>query len=435
MAYMIMKLRPILLILIPFLFILTLHPSLAEEGKPEVLVITLEGTINPVASEYIESNVEKANEEGYEALIIELDTPGGLDTSMRSIIKAMNGSEAPVVVFVSPPGARAASAGAFITIAAHVAAMAPQTNIGAAHPVGVGTKMDKTTAEKAVNDAAAYIKSLAERRGRNVRWAEDAVRKSISATSKEALEKNVIDLVTNNVNTLLQDLDGRKVETIAGERVMKTAGATVIREKMGFRHRVLDFISDPNVAYMLMILGFYGLFFEMTNPGSIFPGVVGGICLILAFYAFQTLPVNYAGLLLILLALVLFALETQVTSFGALTIGGIISMTIGSIMLFERAGPFLKLSFYILVPAVLLTAAFFTIVLGLALKAYRRKPTTGGEGLVGEEGAASSDITPDGGKVYLHGEIWSAYSDEKIAKGEKITVLSVKGLKVKVKKK
>jgi membrane-bound serine protease (ClpP class) len=430
-----MKIRPILLILISFFLILTFSPSPAEEPGREVLVITLAGTINPVAAEFIETNVKGANETGYEALIIELDTPGGLDTSMRSIIKAMNGSDVPVVVFVSPSGARAASAGAFITIAAHVAAMAPQTNIGAAHPVGVGSKMDKEMAAKATNDAAAYIKSLAENRGRNVKWAEDAVRKSISATASEALEKNVIDLVTPNMNSLLEEIDGRTVQTVTGERVLRTRGATVVREQMGLRHKILDFISDPNVAYILMILGFYGLFFEMTNPGAIFPGVVGGICLILAFYAFQTLPVNYAGLLLILLALILFALETQITSYGALAIGGIVAMTIGSIMLFEHAGPLFKLSLYVLLPAVLVTAGFFTVVLGLAIKAYKRKPTTGGEGLVGENGMASTDITSEGGQAYLHGEIWSAYSEEPIAKGEKVTVESINGLRVKVRKK
>jgi membrane-bound serine protease (ClpP class) len=418
-----------------FLFMLLSIPVRAEEKRADVMAITVEGVINPVAAEFIEKYIKIANKEGYEALVIELDTPGGLDTSMRKIIKEISGSGVPVIVFVSPNGARAASAGAFITIAAHVAAMAPQTNIGAAHPVGVGTKMDKTVADKATNDAAAYMKSLAEKRGRNTVWAEAAVRKSISATAEEALRENVIDLVSNDMNALLKDLDGRTVQTISGERVLRTEGATVIREEMGVRHRVLDFISNPNVAYMLMLLGFYGLFFEMTNPGAVFPGVVGGISLILAFYAFQTLPVNYAGMLLILLAIVLFALEAQVPSYGALAIGGIIAMTIGSIMLFERAGPFLKLSIFIVFPAVLMTAGFVTLTLGLAIKAYRRKPMTGEEGLLGEEGVASTEITSEGGMASLHGETWSAFSDGPIAKGEKITVESVNGLKVKVRKK
>ncbi|NIQ95187.1 MAG: nodulation protein NfeD, partial [Desulfuromonadales bacterium] len=254
-------------------------------------------------------------------MVIELDTPGGLMDSMREIIKAMIGSDVPVVVYVSPGGARAASAGAFITIAAHVAAMAPQTNIGAAHPVaGGGQEMDETMTEKVTNDAVAYIRSLAEKRGRNADWAEDAVRKSISSTEQEALEQNVIDLVSPNLETLLQDIDGRTVETSIGEQTLQTAGASVERREMGLRHRILDVISNPNVAYILMMLGMLGLFFELSNPGSIFPGVIGG-CIILAFYAFQTLPVNYAGLLLILLGIILFILEINVTSFGMLAVG------------------------------------------------------------------------------------------------------------------
>lgn len=406
----------------------------AKEDTRDVMVVTVEGVINPVSSEFINTTLDRANEMKVEAFIIELDTPGGLDTSMRSIIKAMLASEAPVIVFVSPSGARAASAGTFITIAAHIAAMAPQTNIGAAHPVAVGEKMGKAIAEKATNDAAAYIKSLAEERGRNAEWAENAVRKSISASEGDALRENVIDLVSRDINTLLQDIDGKEVETAGGKRVIHTAGANVIREDMGLRLRILDLISNPNVAYILMLLGFYGIFFELTNPGAIFPGVTGGICLILAFYAFQTLPVNYAGLLLIILAIVLFVLEAQIASHGALTIGGIISMVIGSIMLFETAGPFLKLSLYIVLPAVMITTAFFTLTLGLAFKAYRRKPVTGREGLIGLEGKATTDITKDEGMVLVHGELWSAYSDEPIANGEKITVEEVSGLKVKVRK-
>jgi membrane-bound serine protease (ClpP class) len=276
-------------------------------------------------------------------------------------------------------------------------------------------------AEKAVNDAAAYIKSLAEKRGRNAAWAEDAVRKSVSATEQEALKNNIIDLVTQDVNSLLTELDGREVQTVAGELVLHTAGANVVREQMGLRHQILDLISNPNVAYILMLLGFYGLFFELTNPGAIFPGVLGGICLILAFYAFQTLPVNYAGLLLIILAVVLFVLEAQIVSHGVLTIGGIIAMVIGSIMLFET-GPFVTLSLYIIIPAVVITTLFFTLTLGLAFKAFRRKPVTGVEGLIGEKGVARTEITKDEGMVHVSGELWSAFSDEPIKEGEKVIV-------------
>jgi membrane-bound serine protease (ClpP class) len=417
-------------------FLTLLFPSFinSEEPKRDVMVATLDGVINPVAAEYIAKSINTANDKKVEALIIELDTPGGLDTSMRKIVKDIIRSEVPVVVYVSPSGSRAASAGVFITLAAHIAAMAPGTNIGAAHPVGIGEKMDKAMAEKAVNDAAAYIKSLAATNGRNAKWAEDAVRKSISATEEEALKEGVIDLVSKDLNTLLLDIDGRKVRTVMGERVLKTANANVIREEMGLRQRILNLISDPNVAYILMLLGFYGLFFELTNPGAIFPGVMGGICLILAFYAFQTLPVNYAGLLLIILAIILFILEVKIVSHGVLMIGGIISMVIGSLMLFESPAPFMKLSLSVILPAVFVTALFFTLTLHLAFKAYKRKPVTGSEGLIGVEGVASTDITRDGGMVLLHGERWASFSDEPISKGEKVKVEAVSGLKVKVKK-
>lgn len=367
-------------------------------------------------------------------MVIELDTPGGLDTSMRSIVKNIVSSEVPVVVYVAPSGARAASAGVFVTLAAHVAAMAPGTNIGAAHPVGLGEKMDKTMAEKATNDAAAYIKSLAESRGRNAQWAEKAVRESISATESEALKEHVIDLVEKDITSLLSDIDGRKVRTPLGERTLRTKDARVVREEISLRLRILNFISDPNVAYILMLLGFYGLFFELTSPGAIFPGVAGGICLILAFYAFQTLPVNYAGLLLIILAVILFILEIKIVSHGVLTIGGIIAMIIGSLMLFESPGPFIRLSIYLILPAVLITALFFSLTISLALKAHRRKPVTGREELIGMEGIARTNITKEGGMVSVHGELWSAYSGETIAKDDRVVVEEVRDLKLKVRK-
>src|SRR4030043_1938837 len=240
--------------------LLHLSPAFSEEPKREVMVITVNGVINPVASEFIGKSIKKANEKKVEALVIELDTPGGLDTSMRTSVKDIIGSVVPVVVFVSPSGSRAASAGVFLTLAAHIAAMAPGTNIGAAHPVGIGEKMDKTMAEKATNDAAAYIKSLAERNGRNAKWAEDAVRKSISATEAEALKEGVIDLVSKDLNSLLSDIDTKKVKTVMGEKVLSTKNAAAVREEVGCRHRILNLISDHNIAYMLMLLGFYGLF-------------------------------------------------------------------------------------------------------------------------------------------------------------------------------
>lgn len=421
-------------IILIFLLYSIFSISYSQEAKKEVMVITIQSVINPVVAEFITKQIKKANERKVEALIIELDTPGGLDTSMRNIVKDIIGSEIPVIVYVSPSGSRAASAGVFITLASHIAAMAPGTNIGAAHPVGIGEKMDKTMAEKATNDAAAYIKSIAEQRGRNIQWAEDAVRKSISATETEALKLHIIDLISKDINSLLDEIHGKKVQTILGEKVLNTKKAFVVRENMSIRHKILGLISDPNVAYILMLLGFYGLFFELTNPGSIFPGVMGGICLILAFYSFQTLPVNYAGLLLIILAIIMFILEVKIVSHGILTIGGIISMILGSIMLFESPAPFMKLSFYIILPAVIITASFFTLTFSLAFKAYKRKPVTGLEGLMGEKGIAVTDITKEGGMVLLHGERWSAFSDEPITKGEKIVIESIEGLTVKVKK-
>ncbi|MDA8338909.1 MAG: nodulation protein NfeD [Nitrospiraceae bacterium] len=416
--------------------VLFLSPLLysVENKKSEVLVITVNGVINPVASEYIGKSIKKAAEMNAEALIIELDTPGGLDTSMRSIVKGIIGSSVPVIVYVSPSGARAASAGVFITMAAHIAAMSPGTNIGAAHPVAVGEKMDKVMAEKATNDAAAYIKSIAETRSRNVKWAEDAVRKSVSVTETEALKNNIIDVIAKDINILLSEIDGRMVKTAYGDKTLKTANAKIIRHEMSFRHKILNLISDPNVAYILMMLGFYGLFFELTNPGAIFPGVVGGICLVLAFYSFQTLPVNYAGLLLIIIGLILFILEVKVISYGMLTIGGIISIVLGSLMLFESPLPFLKLSLTVIIPAAIVTAMFFVLTFRLAYRAYKRKPVTGVEGLVGLEGVAKTDITPEGGMVIVHGEYWSAYSDNVIHKDERVIVEGVEGLKVKVRR-
>jgi membrane-bound serine protease (ClpP class) len=412
--------------------ILEVQPAFCEGPKREVMVISVNGVVNPVSAEFIQKSIRRANERKAEAIVIELDTPGGLDASMRNIVKEIIGSDVPVIVYVYPSGSRAASAGVFIALASNIAAMAPGTNIGAAHPVGIGGQMDKTMAEKATNDAVAYIKSLAEKRGRNAQWAEDAVRKSISSTETEALNLKVIEFVAGNLDSLLSDINGRRVQTASGERILNTTNVSVVHEEMGVRLKILNLISDPNVAYILMLLGFYGLFFELTNPGSLFPGVIGGICLILAFYSFQTLPVNYAGLLLIILAIILFVLEIKIVSHGILTIGGIIAMIIGSLMLFESPAPFMKLSLAVVLPAVIVTALFFTVLLSLAYKAYRRKPTTGAEGLLGNHGTAETDITESGGTVSIHGELWSAYSDGPISRGERVVVEAMTGLKLKV---
>jgi membrane-bound serine protease (ClpP class) len=420
--------KSVYLLFLLSLSVLLFFPLLSDA---DIITIRTEGVVNPVMAEFITMSIDEAINENANLLVIELDTPGGLDTSMRTIVKKIITSEVPVVVYVSPSGARAASAGVFITLAAHVAAMAPGTNIGAAHPVGISGKMDKTMLEKAENDAAAYIKSIAEKHGRNSKWAEKAVRESVSITETEALKMNVIDIVAPNLKSLLEKIDNLIVETSIGRRTIKTKGVNVQHKEMSLRLKILNLISDPNIAYILMILGFYGLFFELTNPGSIFPGVFGAIALILAFYSFQTLPVNYAGLLLIILAIILFILELKIVSHGVLTIGGVISMIIGSLMLFKSTQPFFRVSLKVILPAAVLTALFFSFTIGLAVKAYRRKPETGAEGLTGLVGIAKTDIKEEG-QVFVHGEIWSAWSDVMIKAGEKVVVEKVEGLKLKV---
>ncbi len=396
-------------------------------------VVTIDGIINPAVAGFIASAITRSTAEGAACLIIRMDTPGGLDLSMRSIIKEMMSAGIPVVVFVSPAGARAASAGALITIAADIAAMAPGTNIGAAHPVALGGgKMDDEMASKVENDAAAYAESIATKRNRNKEWAIKAVRESVSITENEALEIKVIDLIASDLDDLLRQLDGRKITTAAGVTILETEDIEVNEIEMGLREKVLDTLSNPNIAYILMMVGLLGLYFELSNPGAIFPGIIGGISLILAFFAFQTLPVNYAGILLIVLALILFILEIKVTSFGMLTVGGVISLTLGSLMLYDsRAAPFARLSFDVLIPVVAVTSACCMIIVYLAVRAYRRKPATGREGIVGEIGISKSAIDPEG-KVFVHGEYWDALSDETVPEGAAVKVVEVKDSKLKV---
>jgi membrane-bound serine protease (ClpP class) len=397
-------------------------------------VITYDGVINPVAAEFISDAIAQAAREKAGALVIRLDTPGGLDPSMRIIVKEMSVSEVPVLVYVAPAGARAASAGVFITLSGHVAAMAPGTNIGAAHPVALGGgEMDKEMKKKVENDAAAYIRTLAERHGRNVEWAEDAVRKSISATEQEALKLNVVDLVVEDLRGLLTAVDGREVTTANGKTVLRTKDAPVVTVEMGGRLRVLNALSDPNVAYILMLLGIYGLIFELSNPGAILPGVVGGISLILAFYAFQTLPINYAGLLLIILGIILFIAEIKVMSYGLLTVGGVVAWILGSLMLVKGDAPFLRISWAVILPSAVATLLFFVMVVGVAVKSQRRRPLTGVEGLVGRVATAKTDLLPRG-KVLLQGETWDAVSSDEIREGEEAEVTGVDGLRLLVRK-
>jgi membrane-bound serine protease (ClpP class) len=398
--------------------------------------ITIDGVINPVAREFIIQSIDQAEQAGAELLVIELDTPGGLMDSMHDIVKRILASEVPVAIYIAPSGSRAGSAGVFITMAAHIAAMAPGTNIGSAHPVNLGSSGDSSQVmmEKIINDAVASIKTVAAKRGRNVEWAEKAVRESVNITETEALQQKVIDYVVPSVDSLLAVVDGKEIDVLSGKKVLHTRGARLEKFGMSWRQEVLDILSDPNIAYILMLIGIYGIFFELYNPGSVLPGVIGGICLILALYSFQTLPVNYAGVLLILFSVVLFLLEIKIASYGILTIGGIISLVIGSLMLIQTDIPFLQISWKVIAGAAVTTTLFFVFAIGLAYKAFRRQPTTGKEGLVSEEGIAITDLDPEG-SVEVHGEIWTARSDVRIEKGQRLIVEQVdkQHLKLKVK--
>lgn len=413
--------------------------TVLERAPSTVHVITVNGVIGPISSDFILKSIREAESQKAECLIIRLDTPGGLMEAMRDIVKAELGADIPVVIYVAPGGARAASAGVFITLAAHVAAMAPGTNIGAAHPVmiggtpGGGADTSQTMMDKITNDAVAYIQSIAEKRGRNAEWARDAVLNSVSITAQEALEAGVIDTVVASLAGLVAYLDGREVEILSGKRQLATRNALVKEIEMGFRYRVLDKITNPNIAYLLLLLGVYGILFELSNPGAIFPGVLGAISLILAFLAFQMLPINYAGLALMALGVVLFILEVNVTSYGLLSIGGIVSLLLGSLMLFERTEPLMRVSWKVIIPALGFTVVFFVFAIGFAVKAQRRIPVTGSIGLVGMTGVSQTDIDPRG-QVTVHGEIWKAVSDSKIPAGADIRVVEVKGMVLKVEK-
>jgi len=346
------------------------------------------------------------------------------------MVKAILNSRVPVVVYVAPRGAGAASAGVMVTVAAHVAAMAPGTNIGAAHPVGAGGKdIDKTMSEKVVNDMVSYTRGIAHEKGRNEDWVEKAIRESVSITAEEAVENKVVDLVATDLDELLRLIDGREVVLKQGKVTLKTKDLSKRYYQVGFRDRILKVIADPNIAYILMMIGLAGLYFELSHPGAIFPGVIGAISLILAFYSFQTLPVNYAGLLLIALAIILFIIEVKVASYGLLSIGGVISLTLGSIMLFED----LRVSLELMAPTILLIGGFFVIVSALAFRAYRSKPKVGMEGLMGEIGLVKERIDPEG-LIFVHGEYWHARASERIEPGEKVEVEAADGLILKVKR-
>ena len=403
-------------------------PLLADH----VDVIEIGGPITPVTAKYISDSIGRAEKDGAECLILEMDTPGGLMESMLLIDKKLLASEVPVIVYVSPSGGRAASAGVFIAYAAHVAAMAPSTNIGSAHPVSMmGGDSSKVMMEKVTNDAVAHIKGLAEKRGRNVEWAEEAVRESVNITEKEALELGVIDIIASDIMDLLDQIDGEEVEVDGRDVVLRTRRAEVRRHPMNWRYQILHKISDPNIAFLLLLLGLAGLYFEFQNPGAIFPGVTGVISIILAGFAFQILPINAVGILLIIVGFVLFVLEAITPTFGFLTLGGVVAMTFGGLMLFKS--PELRISLGILIPAVIGTAAFFIFAVSMGLRAQMRKTTTGEKGIVGERGKVVNALTPEG-QVSVHGEIWRAVGSENIKKGERVEVVEVEGLVLRVRK-
>lgn len=417
------------------LFFVLLAPAIAAA---EVRKIIVNAPIHPITSEYIVGAVRDAERTNARLLIIGLNTPGGLDSSMREIIEAVVNARVPVAAYVSPSGARAASAGFFIGIACDVFAMAPGTNTGAAHPVGIsitGQAMDKTMEEKVTHDAASYIKSLAAKRGRNVAMAEDAVRKSLSYTEEEALKGGLIDLVAKSDGDLIAALDGKTLKRFdGGEATLVLAGEPLVEVPMTFRQRFLLTISNPNLAYILLMIGLLGLYFEFANPGAVLPGVLGGISLLLAVFSFQILPINYVGLLLIVLAIALFVLEVKVHSYGVLSVGGIVAMLIGSMMLIDSPVPELRPSLRLIIPMAVGISLVCIFLVALVVRAQSRSALTGREGMVGEIGTARTDLAPTG-KVFVHGELWEAEADEPVRMGERVRVVRVeKNLKVRVKK-
>ena len=415
------------------LLLLWAAPARAAAPQP-VALIEMDGAITPITVRLINGAIERATSERAQALIIELNTPGGLERSMRSIVQSILNSEIPVIVYVGPTGARAASAGVFITMAGHVAAMAPATNIGAAHPVAVGGGMDKEMSKKVENDAAAFARTIATERGRNVEWAEKAVRASVAATEREAVKLKVVDLVATDVPDLLTKIDGRTIKTTRGMVTLHTKDAPVKRIEVRFRDRFLALITDPNIAYILMMMGMLGIFFELSNPGSILPGVIGGISLILAFFAFQSLPINWAGLLLILFGVGLMIVEIKVVSHGILTIGGVVAMLLGSLMLYDAPETGIRVSWVVIIPTVATTAALVLFAVSAGIKALYRRPVTGATSMVGQLGVVKAALNPEG-QVLVNGERWRAVSqDGPAAIGETVQVADIEGLTLKVTK-
>jgi len=441
-----MRLRNAFLVLVTALLVIFVtwtasecaQASISKRGAPVVDVVRLDGVIGPAMARYVFRSLRRAALENAQALVIEMDTPGGLMKSMQDITKAMLGSSVPTIVYVYPSGARAASAGVFVTYAANIAAMAPATHLGAAHPVGVGGGaaggVDKTEMTKLTNDAVAGIRGLAVRRGRNAAWAEQAVRQSVSITDDEALRLHVIDLIADTPRELLAKVDGRKLQTAAGPRYLQTRTAKIVEVPMDISEQLLLLLSDPNVGLILMTIGMYGIIFELSNPGSVFPGVIGGLALILAFTSFAVVEVNVAGLLLIGFSLILFVADIKVPTHGILTAGGIASFILGAVLLTEYQAPFLRISLILILTIAALTAGFFMFAVGAGVRAQSRNVRTGREGLIDAIGVARSDLAPSG-TVFVQGELWSAETAGGIiAAGQPIRVEQMHGLRLKVRK-
>lgn len=409
------------------------------QQSPVIYVIKIDGSINPSSAEFIRKSIEEAKNKNAECLVIQLNTPGGLLKSTRYIVSDILTAPIPVIVYVSPGGSQSASAGVFITLASHIAVMAPGTNIGASHPVsGDGSKMDSTMSEKVTNDAAAFIRSISEKRKRNVKWSEDAVRNSVSITETEALRDSVIDLIAVDMNELLAKVDGREVETSTGKKILNTKNFTIVNYEENWFQKFLGIISDPNIAYILMMIGMSGIMLELYNPGAILPGVVGAICIILGLYGLHTLPINYAGAGLILLAIILFIAEIKVTSYGMLTVAGVIALFIGSMMLIDTGNSPLEaavdISMGVIITTVVIIGGLFTFLGWLVMRTYRRKAMTGESGMIGEIGEVFVDIINGKGTVKVLGEIWKAEAAGNISRGDKVKVLEVKDLTIVVQK-
>ncbi len=421
-----------------FLMAVMLIPSMYSQQNPLIYVIKVEGSINPSSADYIHKSIEEAKLKNAECLVIQLNTPGGLLKSTRFIVSDLLTSTIPIVVYVSPGGSQAASAGVFITLAGNIAAMAPGTNIGASHPVsGDGSKMDSTMSEKVTNDAAAFIRSISEKRKRNVAWSEDAVRNSVSITETEALLDSVIDLVAADLNELMAKIDGREVETAAGKKILNTKNFTIVNYEESWFQKFLNIVSDPNVAYILMMLGIWGIIIEFYHPGAILPGVVGVICLLLGLYGLHTLPLNYAGVGLILLSIILFIAEIKITSYGMLTVGGVISLLLGSLMLVDTSSPLesaIDISLGVIITTVIIITTLFALLAWLVVRAHKRKAMTGESGMIGEIGEVFMDIINGKGTVKIMGELWKAESDQPIEKGSKVKVINIHDLTIKVQK-